>query len=452
MARCPDNLALPRAQRLAERTFDKLERFLQIEVVGGIALLMAAALALILANSPFAESYHALWHVPVTIGIGDLVFSRSLHFWVNDVLMTVFFLAVGMEIRREIHDGALSAASQAALPVAAALGGVVMPAVIYLVLNGDAVRSQGWAVPTATDIAFAVGVLALLGRSIPANVRVLLLALAIIDDVIAVLIIALFYSGGLDPTGFLIVFLGVLSVLGLHRIGVGAAYAYLLPGGAIWIGIMMTGAHPTLAGVVLGLLTPVRSMRMAAPPADLASQAVEELQRGDLPKDLHRLAQPLRRLRVAQREMLPPVVRIHRSLHLWVAYAIMPLFALANAGVSLRGVDMTVGGAQFVLLGIAIALVMGKPLGIIGVSWLTVRMGWCRLPPGVSWGGICLIGLLAGIGFTMSIFVSMLAFADPNLLGAAKFGVLLGSLIAALVGIGWGRFYVLRLRIIGQRG
>jgi NhaA family Na+:H+ antiporter len=360
--------------------------------------------------------------------------------------MTVFFLAVGMEIRREIHDGALSKLSQAALPVAAAVGGVVVPALIYLALNGDAVRSQGWAVPTTTDIAFAVGVLALLGRSIPANVRILLLALAIVDDVIAVLIIALFYSGGLDPTGFLIVGLGVLVVLGLHRIGVGAAYAYLLPGAVVWIGLLMTGAHPTLAGVVLGLLTPVRSMRMAAPPTNVASQAIEELQRGDLPEDGYSLTQQLRRLRVAQREMLPPVVRVHKALHLWVAYAIMPLFALANTGVSLPGVDLAAGGAQFVLLGVVLALVIGKPLGVIRFSWLTVRLGWCRLPPDVSWGGICLIGLLAGIAFTMSIFVSMLAFADPNPLGAAKIGILLGSLIAALLGIGWGAVYVLRMR------
>jgi len=426
--------------------FDKVERFLQIEVVGGIALLMAAAFALIWANSPFADSYHALWHVPITIGIGDLLLSKSLHFWVNDVLMTVFFLAVGMEIRREIHNGALSTLNQAALPLAAAVGGVVVPALIYLSLNNDAVRSQGWAVATATDIAFAVGVLALLGRSIPANVRILVLAIAIIDDVIAVLIIAFFYAGGLDPAGLLIVVLGILLVLGFQRIGVGAAYAYLVPGAVVWIGLVMTGAHPTLAGVVLGLLTPVRPMPTAAPAAALASKAVEELQREDVSQDVHSLAQPLRRLRLAQREMLPPVVRVHRALHLWVAYAIMPLFALANAGVSLRGVDLAAGGAQFVLLGVALALVLGKPLGIIGVSWLTVRLGWCRLPQGVSWDGICVIGLLAGIGFTMSIFVSMLAFADPSLLDAAKVGVLLGSLTSALVGIGWGIAYASRLR------
>lgn len=438
--------ALPLAQRLAERTFNSLERILQIEVVGGIVLLVAAAMAMVLANSPFAASYQALWHMPISIGVGELVFSRSLHFWINDVLMTVFFLAVGVEIRREIHDGALSTLRQAALPVAAAAGGVVVPALIYLLMNGDAVRSQGWAVPTATDIAFAVGVLALLGRSIPANLRVLLLALAVIDDVIAILIIAFFYSGGLDPTGFLIVVLGVLMVLGLHRIGVGAAYAYLLPGGVVWIGLTLTGAHPTLAGVVLGLLTPVRSMPMAGPPGELAAQAMEKLRQGDL-----RLCQPLRQLRLAQRELLTPVVRVHRALHLWVVYAIMPLFALANAGVSVRGVDLTAGGAQFVLIGVAVALVLGKPLGIISISWLTVRLGWCQLPAGVSWSGICLIGLLAGIGFTMSIFVSMLAFADPNLLDAAKSGILLGSLTSALVGIGWGTAYVLRLRA-EQRG
>jgi len=407
----------------------------------------APAVALIWANSPLAHIYHALWHLPLSVGLGSFAFSQSLHFWINDALMTVFFLVVGMEIRREIHEGALSKLTQAVLPVAAAVGGVIAPALIYLGLNADPERGQGWAVPTATDIAFAVGVLALLGRSIPGSVRVFLLALAIIDDVIAVLIIAVFYSGGLELGGFMIAALGILTVLGLQRIGVGPAYAYILPGGVIWIGLLTTGAHPTLAGVVLGLMTPVQSIPMRERPVEAVSRIAKELRSRNASsvKEEHGLARTLRQLRLARREMLPPVVRVQAALHPWVAYGIMPLFALANAGVSLRGIDLSAGGAQRVVLGVAFALVAGKPLGIISITWLMVRLRWCRLPPDVSWAGICLIGLLAGIGFTMSIFISMLAFADGNLLGAAKFGVLLGSLVAALLGLGWGTLYVRRL-------
>jgi NhaA family Na+:H+ antiporter len=436
-----------RARIVAERALETLERFLHVEAASGIVLLAAAAIALIWANSAFAHSYHDLWHLPLSIGIGDFVFSQSLHFWINDGLMTVFFLVVGMEIRREIHEGALSRLDQALLPVAAAIGGVTVPALIYLALNADAVRAHGWAVPTATDIAFAVGVLALLGRSIPGNIRVFLLALAIIDDVIAVLIIAFFYSGGLDLSGFIIAGLGVLMVLALQRIGVGSAYVYVVPGAVIWIGLLVTGAHPTLAGVVLGLMTPVATLGLREHPVEAVSRIAEELRDGDAvsAKDAHRLARPRRELRLAQREMLPPVVRVQTALHPWVAYGIMPLFALANAGVEIGGADLFAGGGHLVMLGVGIALVAGKPLGVIGATWLMVRAGWCRLPPGVSWDGVLLIGLLAGIGFTMSIFIAMLAFADESMLSAAKLGVLLGSTVAALVGIGWGLIYIRQL-------
>ncbi len=439
---------LPRAQYLAERAFATFERFLHIEAVSGIALLAAATIALIWANSPFAGSYHDFWHLALSIRIGGIGFSQSLHFLINDGLMTVFFLVVGMEIRREIHEGALSRLDQAILPVVAAAGGVIAPAIIYLAMNADPVRALGWAVPTATDIAFAVGVLALLGRSIPGNVRVFLLALAIIDDVVAVLIIAFFYSGGLDFSGFMIAALGILMVLSLQRIGVGSAYAYVLPGAVIWIGLLMTGAHPTLAGVVLGLMTPVRSVPMREMPVDVVLRVAEELRIANAasPTDVHRLFPPLRQLRRANREMVPPVVRVQTALHPWVAFGIMPIFALANAGVSLGGVDLSAGGSHLVMLGVAIALVMGKPVGVVGATWIIVRLRWAQLPPGVSWGGIWLIGLLAGIGFTMSIFIAMLAFVDPSLLGAAKLGVLLGSLVAAIVGLGWGTLYVRRLR------
>ncbi|MET4069025.1 NhaA family Na+:H+ antiporter [Bradyrhizobium sp. S3.2.6] len=397
---------LPKSPFFVERTLTALQQFLHVEAVSGVVLLIAAVAALLWANSPFAHSYHDVWNLPISLRLGELGFVRPLDFWINDALMTVFFLVVGMEVRREIHEGALSRFDQAILPVLAAVGGVVVPALIYLSFNNVANRIQGWAIPTATDIAFAVGVLALLGRSIPANIRVFLLALAIIDDIIAVLIIALFYSNGLDLNGFVVALLGVLMALGFQRLGFGSAFAYVLPALLVWAGFLMAVVHPTLAGVVLGLITPVRS---------------------------------------ADPETVPPVIRVEAALHPWVAYAIMPLFALANAGVDLKSTEFT-GGAQFVALGIGLALCAGKPIGVIGATWLAVRAGGCRLAPGVSWGGVCLVGLLAGIGFTMSIFIAMLAFTDERLLDAAKFGVLLGSLISVTLGLGWGAEYAQRLR------
>lgn len=434
---------LPRAQRLTERAFASFERFLHIEAVSGVVLLLAAAVALIWANSSLADSYHATWHAPLSFGIGNLVVSQSLHFWINDALMTVFFLVVGMEIRREIHEGALSDFRQASLPIAAAMGGVIAPALIYLTFNSDPVRQQGWAVPTATDIAFAVGVLALLGRSIPGNIRVFLLALAIIDDIIAVLIIAIFYSGGLDYSGFAVAGVGLALVLAFQQMGIGSAIAYVFPGAVVWVGLLMTGAHPTLAGVVLGLMTPVVARPLRERPLDMLTRVAGDLMQKP---DPHHLAHPLREIRLAQREMLPPVVRVQAALHPWVAYCVMPLFALANAGVTLDGVDLSAGGATWVMIGIMAALLLGKPLGVVGFSWLMVKLGWCRLPPGVTWGGIWLIGLLAGIGFTMSIFIAMLAFSDESLLGAAKLGVLAASVTAAILGLIWGKIYTRKQR------
>jgi NhaA family Na+:H+ antiporter len=439
---------LPPAQLVAQRVFSTLERFLHVEAVSGIVLLVAAAAALIWANSPLAESYHHLWHSPITIGIGGFALTQPLHFLINDALMTIFFLVVGMEIRREMHEGALANLHAAALPVAAALGGVAIPALIYVALNPEPALLAGWAVPTATDIAFAVGVLALLGRSIPSAIRVLLLALAIIDDIAAVVIIALFYSSGLDLSGLLVVGAGVLLVLGLHQIGIGSALAYIVPGALIWFGLLRTGVHPTLAGVLLGLMTPVVPVRMHERPVDLAKRALIHL--ADRIENVFRapdeLVQPLKELRTAQRELIPPVVRVQMALHPWVAYGVMPLFALANAGVSLEGIDLAAAASQSVLAGVTIALVLGKPVGIVLASWIAVRLGLCRLPPGVTWPGILLIGCLGGIGFTMSIFIANLAFSDEVLLGAAKAGVLLASLTAAIIGLLLGRMYIRRAR------
>lgn len=440
--------ALPAARRVADKAFSALEHFLHIEAVSGIVLMIAAAVALIWANSPAADSYHHLWHLPLSIGLGDWQISQSLHFWINDGLMTVFFLVVGLEIRREIHEGALSTLKLATLPMGAALGGVVVPALLYLAINGTPELRAGWAVPTATDIAFAMGVLALLGKSIPPSVRVFLLALAIIDDIAAVLIIALFYSGGLDPMGFVIAGAGILLVLAFQQIGIGSAYAYVVPGALLWFGLLKTGAHPTLAGVVLGLMTPVFSRASLESPLEIARRAVNDVVERINGNATH-LMQPVKELREAQRDLLPPVVRVQAALHPWVAYGVMPLFALANAGVSLGGVDLGDSSSLTVMLGVLLALVLGKPIGVMLSTWLLVRLGWCTLPEGMNWSWVALIGCLAGIGFTMSIFIASLAFSDAGLLSAAKLGVLLASAIAATVGLAIGALVVRRARARG---
>jgi NhaA family Na+:H+ antiporter len=437
---------VPSAHAVADRVFNALERFLQVEAVSGIVLLACAAIALLWANSPIADSYHHFWHAPLTIAFGELSVTRSLHFVINDGLMTIFFLVVGMEIRREIHEGALADIRVAALPLAAALGGVVAPALIFLALNSEPLVRRGWAIPTATDIAFAVGVLALLGKSIPGSIRIFLLALAIIDDIAAVIIIAAFYSGGLDYSGLVVAGIGVLIVFGFQAIGISNAFVYVIPGAILWLGLLTTGAHPTLAGVVLGLITPVVARPLRETPLELASRAIATLRQRleHAPPDPHELCEPLRGLRDAQRELLPPVTRVQLALHTWVAYLIMPLFALANAGVNLSDVSVSEGATASVMIGVALALVIGKPIGIFSGSWIAVRLGWCQLPLGVSWLAVLLVGCLGGIGFTMSIFIATLAFADARLLAAAKLGVLLASLSAGIASLALGRYYATR--------
>jgi NhaA family Na+:H+ antiporter len=435
-------LELVPEQPLLHLILDRVERFLNVEAASGVILLIAAAVALGWANSPWAHSYEALWDTPLTFGIGSVVSLRTLHFWVNDGLMTIFFLLVGLEIRREMHDGTLSDPKIATLPIVAALAGVLVPALIYVLINTDPVARRGWAVPTATDIAFAVGVLSLVGSGIPRALRMLLLTLAIVDDIAAIVVIALFYSSGIALSGLLIAACGVLGVLALQHLRVRRALVYVLPGAILWFGLLRTGVHPTLAGVVLGLLTPVRlsfgSERVLAAATRSLEEIRERMQLEEKP-DTHELLPPVRRLRHAQREILPPVVRVQAALHPWVAYAIMPLFALANAGVHLQRLGGQSGTPLWIGVGIVAGLVLGKPIGIILSSLAAVRLGWCALPAGVSWCHIALLGCLGGIGFTMAIFVANLAFPQPAWLLASKLGVLVGSTLAAVVGLTLGR-------------
>jgi NhaA family Na+:H+ antiporter len=429
------------ARRAAERVFKPLERYLHVEAASGVVLLAAALVALLWANSPWAASYEALWHAPVTVGVGGWSVSRSLHFVVNEGLMTVFFFVVGLEIKRELHAGELAELRRAALPVAAALGGMVLPAVLYLAVNRSPEARVGWGVPMATDIAFAVGVLALLGKRVPPALRVLLLALAIIDDIGAILVIAIFYSSGIVWGGVLIAVGAVGAVLLMQLVGVRRSAAYFVPGVVMWLGLARAGVHPTIAGVVLGLLTPVRSWFGEQGFLVAARAALDEF-RGQSQKEGHAdadLLRPLGDLQQARREALPPAVRIQAGLHPWVAYGVMPVFALANAGVPLGGVALDEPVTQAVIAGIFLGLVIGKPLGVLAASWLSVRLGICTLPSGVGWRGVAVVGCVAGIGFTMSIFIAGLAFTDAATLAAAKLGVLLASGAAAVLGIAAGR-------------
>lgn len=423
--------------RVAERMRAPVESFLHMETAGGIVLLLAAAGALIWANSPGGESYHHFWETTIHLGIGGWHAAPSLHFLINDGLMTIFFLLAGLEIKREIAEGELSDLRRASLPIAAAIGGMLVPAIFYIALNPSGPASRGWGVPMATDIAFALGILSLLGKKVPAAMRILLLALAIIDDLGAILVIAVFYTTSLDFTGVLVGVAGLGILVLWLRLGVRPGPLYLVPLAVIWAGLLIAGVHPTLAGVLVGVSMPVRPWLDGDRFMNLAARSMDEFQRKTREQARpHELLAPVRRLAFAGREAVSPVVRLESALHPYVAFAIMPLFALANAGVSLGGVGGAGEEGTMVLLGVALGLAVGKPVGVLLISWIGVRLGICTLPKGVTWGGMLIIGLAAGIGFTMAIFIGELAFkGQPELLEVAKMAILGATALAAVTAL-----------------
>lgn len=369
---------------------EAVDYFCHVQALSGIALLLSAIAALAWANSSWASAYERFWQLQLPLGSGQYAFNRSLQFWISDGLMALFFLLVGLEIRREIHEGTLATFKVAVLPVIAALGGIVVPAVIYIGFNREPHLRHGWAIPTATDIAFATGALALLGRRVPQALRVFLLAIAVIDDVVAILLIAVVYSTRFDLVGLSLVAIASLGLLVLQGLPVRFFADRLLLGALVWIGLLKAGAHPALAGVVLGLLMPVDGVRL-----------------------------------------------LEQRLHHWVAFGVMPLYAFANAGIRL-GTLPGFHGAAPLIGGVIAGLIIGKPLGITLSTALCLRVGWCRLPVGMDIKRVLIVGCIAGMGFTMSIFICHLAFADKYL-GPAKLAVLLGSAFAALVGLTIGR-------------
>jgi Na+:H+ antiporter, NhaA family len=435
--------------RLAQLAGRPLERFLHIEAASGILLVVIAGIALAWANSDWQESYYQLWHTPIGLRIGSLVLERSLEWVVNDGLMVIFFFVVGLEIRREIHEGELSEWRRAALPAAAALGGMLAPAGLYLMFAGDPELRSGWGVPMATDIAFAVGILTLLGKRVPAALRVLLLALAVIDDLGAIIVIALFYSSELVLSGTLVAAGGFLGILALQRFGVRAKLAYVVASVVAWAGIYVTGIHPTIAGVIVGLLTPVRAwlgpegfafgIRTALSRLESASAG------GRAPRDL---GETLDHVRIVRREAMSPADSLIATLHPWVAFGIMPVFALANAGVtiSVQSID---GASLRVITGVVVGLVVGKPIGVLLACGLALRSGVAALPRGIDRRHLVVLGVVAGVGFTMALFIAQLAFSDAKLLAAAKVGILAASAGAAVISLGLGRFLLPRVQAPG---
>jgi NhaA family Na+:H+ antiporter len=409
-----------------------LQSFLATEAAGGVLLLIATAIALVWANSPWQDVYEDLWHTELSIGLGSWSLSYDLGHWVSDGLMTLFFLVVGLEIKREVLTGELRDPRAAAVPVVAAVGGMVVPALLFLAIVGGGEAARGWGIPMATDIAFAVGVLTLVARSAPPGIKPFLLTLAIVDDIGAILVIALFYSSGVSMTPLLIACAAFATIVLLQQIHVRAAPIYVLIGVVAWVATAKSGIHPTIAGVVLGLLTPAvpfqRPTAVSREAHRIADATVDEPDPpdADAPYWLY--------LAGLSREAVSPLARTEALLHPWVSYVIVPLFALANAGVDLSGRALTDAATSSLALGIVVGLVVGKPLGIALATALAVRTRLGPLPAGARWSHVVGVGAVAGIGFTISLLITDLAFEGSDLLQPAKAGILVASVLAGLVG------------------
>lgn len=399
-------------------------RFVHNGAFAGLLLVCTALIAFVWANSPLREGYTALQQTYFSLTLGESSLKLSLEHWVNDGLMAVFFLLVGLEIKRELLIGELASRRRATLAVAAAAGGMLIPAGIYALLNAGGPGVSGWGVPMATDIAFALGVLALLGSRVPVGLKVFLTALAIVDDLGAVLVIALFYTSGVQ-----VVFLGLaaltwVAALLCGRRGLVSLKLYAVLGVLLWFFVLQSGLHATIAGVLLAFAVPIRKPDPAGYLASLTNAAKPG--RGE------QVGARLRDLEDQLERSQSPLHRLEHALHPVVTFAVLPIFALMNAGVTVSS-----GGLGTVSLGVTLGLLLGKPLGVVGGAWLAVRLGVAALPRRVTWPQMIGAGLLAGIGFTMSLFVSNLAFDESALLTQAKLGVLMASVLAAVLGAVW---------------
>ena len=414
-------------------------RFAEMEASGGVLLLAATVIALVWANSPWEHGYHELWEKEVTAGLGRTVLTWSRHLWVNDGLMSIFFFLVGLEIKRELLIGELSSFKRAAFPFLAAIGGCVLPAVLYLAINHGTPQANAWGIPMATDIAFSLGILALLGDRVPVSLKLFVAALAIADDIIAVIVIAVFYTAHLN---FVYMAFGIIG-LGLsyaaNKVGVRNPRVYALIGILVWFAVMHSGVHATIAGVMLAFTIPCNNstgkpqfvekqqrllhrFEAAAPDSDEAQAALQSMKRECV-------------------QMESPLHRIEHALQPWVSFVIMPLFAFSNAGVHVLG-NLVAAVKHPVTIGVALGLLLGKPFGITAFAWAAERLKLAALPAGVSWQQIFAAGWVCGIGFTMSLFIATLALPEGGLLDLAKIGTLAASVAAGSV----GSFLLLRSR------
>jgi Na+:H+ antiporter, NhaA family len=430
-------MSVAREQPPVERIVRPFQDFAHKQSSGGILLIAATAVALVWANSPWGESYTALWHTKLTVGVGDFSITKDLTHWINDGIMAVFFLVVGLEIKREVLVGELSSVRRAALPIAAALGGAVVPSAIYLTINAGTEGSAGWSIPMATDIAFALGVLALLGDKAPVAIKVFLTALAIVDDIVSVLVIALFYTSEISWGALGVGGLFLVALIVANLIGVGRTLVYALLGIGLWLCFLLSGVHATIAGVLLALTVPAISFINPDGFLERSRYVLDRFEKagekGENVLSNEERQAALHALNHAAYKLEPPLHELEHTLHPWVVFAIMPLFAMANAGVQLGGGTADALTSP-VALGIVAGLVVGKQLGITLFAWLAVRSGISELPEGIRWRHVYGAGWLAGIGFTMSLFISDLAFSDSWLVDAAKLGILVASLIAGVVG------------------
>lgn len=430
------------SKTIIEKLTHPLHNFLHKEASGGILLIICTIAALTWANSPFAASYNHLWHTYLSIDLEGTALKYTLHHWINDGLMVIFFFVVGLEIKRELIAGELSSIKQASLPIAAALGGMLVPASIYFLLNSGNEGSAGWGIPMATDIAFVVGILALLGKRVPLALKIFVLALAIVDDIGAVLVIAVFYTSDISVNSLILAGVILLILILMNRIGVRNLLLYSLAGVVLWLAFLKSGVHATVAGVLLAFTIPatsrINTKKFTGDTQLLLHEFSNAGEHGDnILTNSERLT-VINEIENNCEKILTPLQKFEHGLHPWVAFAIMPVFALANAGVSIgEGLDSAL--MHPVSLGIILGLFFGKQIGIFSFSFIAIKLGLAAKPEGVSWTKIYGASILAGIGFTMSLFIANLAFNSPELLDVAKVGILTGSLISGITG-----FFILK--------
>ena len=415
-----------------------LQAFIHLEIAGGIALLVATVVALLWANSPWDGAYNDLWHRELDFDTSLFKIEESLAHLVNDGLMAIFFFVVGLEIKRELVHGQLASPRRALLPVAAAFGGMIVPALIYAAFNFGSDGAKGWGIPMATDIAFAVGALAMLGKRIPLGLKVFLLALAIVDDLGAIVVIAVFYSEGLSVEGFLWAGALIALIFAVQKMGVEAPSIYIFLGALLWVAVLKSGIHATIAGVVLAMMTPASPLHS---PADAEVQIEALTARLKLARENGEETEVLlREIERVSRNAEAPLDRLVSALHPWASFVIIPIFAIANAGLLITGASLSAAASSPVSYGVGVGLVVGKTIGITLATWLVVRFGLSQLPVGVNWKQIGGAAMLGGIGFTVSLFVTSLAFeAHPVLEDDAKMGILIASTIAGVLGYLWLR-------------